>query len=34
MSDLDHFRSETRAWLEVNCPAEMRLPMRDEGDAC
>src|SRR3954453_14544923 len=30
----DSFRSETRAWLESNCPAEMRQPMRDESDAC
>ncbi len=28
------FRAETRAWLEANCPAEMREPMRDESDAC
>src|SRR5687768_7931383 len=34
MADLDIFRSETRAWLEANCPAEMREPMRDESDAC
>jgi alkylation response protein AidB-like acyl-CoA dehydrogenase len=32
--DLETFRSETRAWLEANCPAEMREPMRDESDAC
>jgi alkylation response protein AidB-like acyl-CoA dehydrogenase len=32
--DLDTFRTDTRAWLEANCPAEMRQPMRDEGDAC
>jgi alkylation response protein AidB-like acyl-CoA dehydrogenase len=31
MSDLDQFRSETRAWLETNCPSEMRKPVtRDE----
>ena len=24
MADLDTFRAETRAWLEANCPAEMR----------
>ena len=30
----DTFRAETRAWLEANCPAEMREPMRDETDAC
>lgn len=34
MSDLDAFRSEIRAWLEENCPAEMREPVRDEGDVC
>ncbi len=34
MDDLDTFRSETRAWLEANCPSEMRQPMRDESDAC
>jgi len=34
MTDLDGFRSETRAWLEANCPAEMREPMRSEADAC
>jgi len=34
MTDLESFRSETRAWLEANCPPEMREPMRDESDAC
>jgi acyl-CoA dehydrogenase len=34
MADLETFREEARAWLEVNCPAEMREPMRDESDAC
>jgi alkylation response protein AidB-like acyl-CoA dehydrogenase len=34
VSELDTFRAETRAWLEANCPAEMREPMRDEADAC
>jgi acyl-CoA dehydrogenase len=33
-ADLEGFRAETRAWLEANCPAEMREPMRDESDAC
>jgi acyl-CoA dehydrogenase len=33
MTDLDTFRAETRAWLEANCPAEMREPMRSEKDA-
>ncbi len=34
MTDLESFRAETRAWLEANCPPEMREPMRDESDAC
>ena len=34
MPDLETFRAETRAWLEANCTAEMREPMRDESDAC
>ena len=34
MADLDTFRSDARAWLEANCPAEMRMPMRSEKDAC
>jgi acyl-CoA dehydrogenase len=34
MDELETFRSETRAWLEANCPPEMREPMRDESDAC
>lgn len=32
MSDLENFRAETRAWLEANCPPEMREPARDEDD--
>ncbi len=32
MTDLDSFRSETRAWLEANCPPEMREPLRDDDD--
>ena len=32
--DLDSFRSETRAWLQANCPPEMRQPLRSEADAC
>ena len=31
--DLETFRAETRAWLEANCPAEMREPMRSDKDA-
>jgi len=34
MADLDQFRAETRAWLEANCPPEMRRPMKSEKDAC
>ena len=34
MADLDQFRVETRAWLEANCPPEMRAPVRSEKDAC
>jgi acyl-CoA dehydrogenase len=34
MTDLETFRGQTRAWLEANCPPEMREPMRDESDAC
>jgi len=32
MSDLDQFRSETRGWLEANCPPAMRRPMTSEED--
>ena len=32
MSDIDTFRAETRAWLEANCPPEMREPVRTEKD--
>ena len=31
---LDSFRAETRTWLEANCPAEMRTPIRSEDDIC
>ena len=34
MADLEQFRSETRDWLEANCPPEMRAPMRGEKDLC
>jgi alkylation response protein AidB-like acyl-CoA dehydrogenase len=34
MTDLDTFRTETRAWLEANCPGEMREPIRSEADLC
>jgi acyl-CoA dehydrogenase len=32
MADLEKFRTETRAWLEANCPPDMRLPFEDEDD--
>jgi acyl-CoA dehydrogenase len=28
------FRAETRAWLEANCPPEMREPVRGDADIC
>ncbi|WP_120077253.1 acyl-CoA dehydrogenase family protein [Aurantiacibacter odishensis] len=31
---LEGFRREARDWLEANCPAEMRTPMRSEKDIC
>jgi alkylation response protein AidB-like acyl-CoA dehydrogenase len=31
---LDDFRAEARAWLDANCPPEMRQPMRSEEDYC
>jgi acyl-CoA dehydrogenase len=34
MSDLEKFRSETRAWLEANCPPEMRRSSQGEEDTC
>ncbi|MFD0916109.1 acyl-CoA dehydrogenase family protein [Pseudahrensia aquimaris] len=34
MSDLETFRAETRAWLEENCPADMRDGAKDEASSC
>lgn len=34
MTDLDTFRANTRAWLEANCPPEMRQPIHSEADIC
>jgi alkylation response protein AidB-like acyl-CoA dehydrogenase len=31
---LEDFRAETRAWLEANCPAEMRRPVVSEDEIC
>ncbi|MGB3722214.1 MAG: acyl-CoA dehydrogenase family protein [Pacificimonas sp.] len=33
-TDLDTFRTETRAWLEENCPPEMRTPAKSDDDQC
>ena len=32
MTDLDAFRTETRTWLEANCPAECRGPVKSDED--
>ena len=32
--DLDGFRNETRAWLEANCPSELRGGERNEESIC
>jgi alkylation response protein AidB-like acyl-CoA dehydrogenase len=32
--DLAAFRAKTRAWLQANCPPEMRQPMASEEDVC
>jgi acyl-CoA dehydrogenase len=32
--ELETFRRETRAWLEANCPPEMRQPVVDDADVC
>lgn len=32
MSELETFRTQMRAWLEANCPAEMRQPVREDDD--
>ncbi|MEO1151581.1 MAG: acyl-CoA dehydrogenase family protein [Pseudomonadota bacterium] len=34
MADLETFRTQTRQWLEENCPAQMREPTRGEEDIC
>ncbi len=31
--DLDQFRTETRLWLEANCPPSMREPVKSDKDA-
>jgi acyl-CoA dehydrogenase len=32
MNELDAFRTEARAWLLANCPAEMREPLSSDAD--
>ncbi len=32
--EISEFRAVTRAWLDANCPAEMRRPMSSADDAC
>jgi acyl-CoA dehydrogenase len=34
VADIETFRAETRAWLETNCPAEMRTPIARDADVC
>ncbi|AJG24619.1 acyl-CoA dehydrogenase family protein [Cupriavidus basilensis] len=34
MDDLETFRQEVRAWLQAQCPPEMRQPVRNEDDIC
>ncbi|WP_333650839.1 acyl-CoA dehydrogenase family protein [Candidatus Binatus sp.] len=34
MDNLETFRKDTHAWLEANCPPEMRRPVQGEEDAC
>ncbi|NNL90434.1 MAG: acyl-CoA dehydrogenase [Marinicaulis sp.] len=34
MSDIEEFRKEARAWLEENCPKEMRDGAGGEGNVC
>ncbi|HEY1146004.1 MAG TPA: acyl-CoA dehydrogenase family protein, partial [Allosphingosinicella sp.] len=34
MDETVAFRKEVRAWLEANCPPEMRRPVLDESDMC
>ena len=34
IAELDTFRQQTRAWLEANCPPEMRRPPQSEDEVC
>jgi len=33
-AELTDFRTQTRDWLEANCPPEMREPVKSEDDVC
>ena len=34
MANLEEFREQTRAWLDENCPASMRVPIKSDKDQC
>jgi len=34
IAEIDAFRQQTRAWLEANCPPEMRQPLKSDDDVC
>ena len=34
MSELEAFRTEIRAWIEANCPPEMKTPIKGDDDTC
>lgn len=34
MANLEEFRQQTRDWLEENCPASMRRPVKSDKDQC
>jgi len=34
VANLEEFRQQTRAWLEENCPASMRKPIKSDKDQC
>jgi alkylation response protein AidB-like acyl-CoA dehydrogenase len=34
IAEIDTFRLQTRAWLEANCPPEMRQSLKSDDDVC
>ena len=34
LSEITEFREGVRAWLEKNCPPEMRIPIRNDSEIC